>query len=134
VVEEVVQSIGAKPVKLSAQEHDHVVARVSHVPQLLATALACAVARRRNETDLRLAGSGFSEMIRLAASRWPMWEDICRTNADEISDALDEVISEMEASRSSVAGGEVDGMRAAFEEANGLARLSGSAGIAKVRE
>lgn len=126
-VEAVVRGIGARPVKLSAEEHDRRVARVSHAPQLLATALACAVARRRNEADLRLAGSGFSEMVRLAASRWPMWEDICRTNADEITVALDEVISEMEAARASVAGGEFDGLRSAFEEANDLVRRSSAA-------
>lgn len=126
-VEELVCSIGARPVKVSAHEHDRVVARVSHAPQLLATALACAVARRRNEDDLRLAGSGFSEIVRLAASRWPMWEDICRTNADEITTALDEVISEMEAARSSVAGGDFEGIRADFEAANDLVRRHGSA-------
>ena len=122
VVEEMVQSIGARPVRLSAEDHDRIVARVSHAPQLLATALACAVARRRNETDLRLAGSGFSEMVRLAASQWPMWEDICRTNSDEITIALDEVISEIEAVRSNVAGGELDNVRVVFEEANDLVR------------
>jgi len=118
VVEEVVRSIGARPVKLTAEDHDRVVARVSHAPQLLATALARAVARRRNEADLKLAGAGFSEMVRLAASRWPMWEDICRTNADEITLALDEVISEMEAARSSLASGDFDGLGDAFKEAN----------------
>lgn len=126
-VEELVRSIGARPVRISAHEHDRVVARMSHAPQMLATALACAVARRRNEIDLRLAGSGFSEMVRLAASGWPMWEDICRTNADEITIALDEVISEIEAARSSVAGGDFEGIRAAFEAANDLVRRQGSA-------
>ena len=125
-VEEMVQRIGAKPVKLSAEEHDRIVARVSHAPQLLATSIACAVARRRNVADLELAGSGFSEMVRLAASRWPMWEDICRTNADEITIALDELISEIEAARSNIEGGELDGMRSAFEEANDLVRQLGS--------
>ena len=125
-VEEMVQRIGGKPVKLSAEEHDRIIARVSHAPQLLATSIACAVARRRNVADLELAGSGFSEMVRLAASRWPMWEDICRTNADEITIALDELISEIEAARSNIGGGELDGMRSAFEEANDLVRQLGS--------
>jgi prephenate dehydrogenase len=118
LVDQVVCSIGAKPVTVTAEEHDRVIARVSHAPQLLATALACAVARRRNEADLRLAGAGFSEMVRLAASRWPMWEDICRTNSDEITLALDEVITEMEAARASIASGGFEGVGAAFEEAN----------------
>jgi prephenate dehydrogenase len=121
LVEDVVRSIGARPVIVTAADHDRTVARVSHAPQLLATALACAVARRRNEADLALAGGGFSEMVRLAASRWSMWEDICRTNADEITLALDEVISEMEAARASIASGDFEGMGAAFGEANTFA-------------
>ena len=128
VVEELVRCIGATPVRLTAAEHDRVVARVSHAPQLLATAMACAVARRRGGADLQLAGSGFFEMVRLAASRWSMWEDICRTNADEITVALDELIGEMEAARSSIASGDFDGVGAAFEEARRLLRQSRSLG------
>jgi prephenate dehydrogenase len=134
VVEEIVRGIGARPVKLTAEGHDRAVARVSHAPQLLATALACAVARRRNETDLLLAGSGFSEMMRLAASRWSVWEDICRTNADEITLALDEVISEIEAARSSITSGDFDGVGAAFDEANRLIHQSWSPGDPKSRQ
>lgn len=120
IIEEVVRSIGAIPVELTAEDHDRVVARVSHAPQLLATALACAVARRRNDADLRLAGNGFSEMVRLAASRWSVWEDICRTNADEIAVALDEVISEIEGARASIVSGDFEGIASAFKEANAM--------------
>lgn len=123
-VTDVVSGIGGTPIALTASDHDRVVARVSHAPQLLATALACAVARRRNEADLRLAGNGFSEMVRLAASRWSVWEDICRTNADEIAAALDEVIGEMEATRSSITSGDFDSVGAAFDEANSIADRS----------
>lgn len=119
-IEEVVRSLGARPVKLTAREHDRVVALVSHAPQMLATALAGVVARRLSEADLRLAGSGFSEIVRLAASRWSVWEDICRTNADEITLALDELISEIEAVRSRITSGDFDGVGASFDEANGL--------------
>ena len=134
VIEGVVRSLGAMPVKLTAPVHDSVVARVSHAPQLLATALACVVARHLTEGDLRLAGSGFSEMVRLAASRWSVWEDICRTNADEITFALDELISEIEAARSSLASGDFDGVGEAFDEASGLFDPSGSLEIATPRQ
>ena len=115
-IADLVRCIGARPVMLTAEEHDRAVARLSHAPQLLATALACRV----NEADLRLAGSGFTEMARLAASRWSVWEDICRTNADEITSALDQVIGEMEAVRSSISSGDFAAVGAAFGEANGL--------------
>jgi len=132
-VEGVVRSIGGRPVRVSAQSHDRTVARVSHAPQLIATALACAGARRGDKADLQLAGSGFSEMVRLAASRWSMWEDICRTNADEITLALDEVIGELEAARAGIAGGDFESLRTAFEEANDLVRRSAYAAIIQPR-
>jgi prephenate dehydrogenase len=116
LIADIVHGIGARPVMLTAEEHDRAVARLSHAPQLLATALACRV----NEADLTLAGGGFTEMARLAASRWSVWEDICRTNADEITSALDEVIGEMEAVRSSISSGDFAAVGAAFGEANGL--------------
>lgn len=117
-VADVVRDIGARPVMLTAEEHDRAVARLSHAPQLLATALACSAGR----SDLRLTGRGFSEMMRLAASPWPVWEDICRTNADEITAALDELIAEMGSIRSSVAGGDFGSVGDAFGRANGLMR------------
>jgi prephenate dehydrogenase len=118
-IEDVIRAIGAIPVRVTAEEHDRTVARVSHVPQLIATALACAVSRR-TDTDLRLVGSGFSDIVRLAASQWSVWEDICRTNADEITLALDELIGEMEAVRSSIGTGDLDGTGKAFGDANAL--------------
>jgi prephenate dehydrogenase len=117
-VAEIVGDLGARPVMLTAQEHDRVIARLSHAPQLLATALACGV----DEAQLGLAGSGFTEMTRLAASRWPVWEDICRTNADEITAALDELIGRMEATRSSIASGDFAAVGSAFDDANELMR------------
>ena len=121
-VEEVVNAIGAVPVRITAEEHDRAVARMSHMPQLVATALACSVARRPNQAELRLAGTGFSEMVRLAGSRWSVWEDICRTNADEISLALDDVIGEIEAARSSISSGNFEDLGGAFELANNLVK------------
>ncbi|HWO02105.1 MAG TPA: prephenate dehydrogenase/arogenate dehydrogenase family protein [Blastocatellia bacterium] len=118
MVESMVLDIGARPVKLTAEEHDRVVARLSHVPQLLTTALACGV----NEADLGLAGGGFTEMARLAGSRWSVWEDICRSNADEITLALDEVICGLEETRSSIASGDFAAVGIAFEKANEVIR------------
>lgn len=117
-VADVVRDIGARPVMLTAQEHDRIVARLSHAPQLLATALACGV----DNAELRLAGAGFTDMARLAGSRWPVWEDICRTNADEITTALDELIGRMEAIRSSIASGDFAAVGSAFGDANELMR------------
>src|SRR6185295_2190602 len=90
--------------------------------QLLSTALALAVARRCDSATQALAGSGFAEMTRLAESRWSVWEDICRTNNDEIAAALDEAIAEIEAVRAALSSGDVAGLGEMFESAGSLIR------------
>ena len=121
-VTQVVRSIGAMPISLTAEEHDRIAARISHSPQMLSTALALAVARRCEAGTLALAGSGFAEMTRLAESRWSVWEDICRTNADEISAALDETIAEIEAVRAAVSSGDLASLGEMFDSAGSLMR------------
>ena len=113
---EVVRAIGSRPVLTTPARHDRVVARVSHMPQLLSTALAVAVAKKNEGREL--AGAGFADMTRLAGSSWSIWEDICRTNADEISSALDEVIREIETIRGSLAEGRFSALAQAFDRAN----------------
>lgn len=127
VMEEVVLALGARPVRVSADEHDRIVARVSHAPQLVATSLARCVSRSIRPEDFRLTGSGFAETIRLAGSSWSVWEDICRSNADEITLALDELISEIKEMRNDIGSGNLERMGDAFEDANQLSSLlSGS--------
>ena len=121
-VAEVVRAIGAKPIVLGAEQHDRIAARVSHSPQMISTALALAVARTSEAETLALAGSGFDEMTRLAESRWSVWEDICRTNADEISSALDEAISEIEAVRVAISSGDFASLSEMFNGAGDAIR------------
>src|ERR1051325_8879610 len=85
-----IEAIGGRPVLLTAERHDHAVARTSQAPQLIATALALAAAKVRDADAMALAGSGFADMTRLAASHWSVWEDILSTNGDEIIGALKE--------------------------------------------
>lgn len=119
-VSQMVASIGATPIRLTAEQHDRMAARISHAPQMLSTALALAVARASEKGTDRLAGNGLAEMTRLAESSWSMWEDICRTNADEIASALDETISEIEAVRVAVSSGDSSSLKEMFEAAGEL--------------
>ncbi|MEK6405535.1 MAG: prephenate dehydrogenase/arogenate dehydrogenase family protein [Acidobacteriota bacterium] len=121
-VTQVVSSIGANPIAMTAERHDRIAARISHTPQMLSTALALAVARRGEAETLALAGSGFMEMTRLAESRWSVWEDICRTNADEVSSALDEAIAEIEAVRAAISSGDFAALSEMFGAAGTLMR------------
>ena len=83
--------VGAELVVLDAETHDRAVAFTSHLPQLLSTALAAAVADEtdRGELPVLLAAGGFRDMVRLASSPYEIWRDICSTNSENISRALE---------------------------------------------
>jgi prephenate dehydrogenase len=90
VVEQMVRAVGAEPVRMSAEAHDRAVALTSHVPQLLASALA--VMARRQDAD-RTAGPAFESATRVAGGPEDVWRDIFATNSDEIIRALDELVA-----------------------------------------
>ena len=119
---DVVGKIGSRPIITTPDRHDRIVARVSHAPQLLSTALAVAIAKGSEQEVRELTGTGFADMTRLAASSWAVWEDVCKTNADEIRGALDEIIMELETMRAALAEGRLSTLRSAFEEANNFSR------------
>jgi prephenate dehydrogenase len=85
--------LGAEPDWSDAETHDWAVGIVSHLPQLLSVALARVVQDESDETGLpvTLAGPGLQETLRLAGSPYSVWRDICLTNSENISRALDRV-------------------------------------------
>ncbi len=91
-------SLGARPYWTDATTHDHVVALLSHLPQLLSSSLASLVAERDKEDKLplELAGSGFRDLTRLADSPYSIWRDICLTNTENIQMALEALIQKLE--------------------------------------
>jgi prephenate dehydrogenase/uncharacterized protein (DUF952 family) len=90
-----VDALGARPVVMEPAEHDRVMAFVSHLPQLTASALMDAVGGAVAREGLALAGRGLVDTTRLAASPADVWRDICATNADVISTALDQLIERL---------------------------------------
>ncbi len=72
---------GARVHTMAADEHDAVLASVSHLPHLLAFAFMTQLGRTQNvQQRLGLAGSGFRDFTRIAASSPEMWRDILRAN------------------------------------------------------
>ena len=122
-VVEIANAIGARPVMIEAEQHDRIVARTSHAPQLLSTALAVVAAKSVEKDTPCIAGRGFADMTRLAESPWSIWKDICRTNADEIAVALGEVLAEIDMARRALAAGDDSHLQRAFEAANKLSAL-----------
>ena len=87
-----VQALGGEPRVVSPAAHDHLVAFLSHLPQLTASALMQVVGDAVGESGLALAGRGLVDTTRLASSPADIWQDIASTNADEIGAALDALI------------------------------------------
>jgi prephenate dehydrogenase len=88
----VLEAIGATVQMLTAQAHDRLVAYLSHLPQLAATALMHVVGARAGEEGLALAGRGLRDTTRLATSPVGVWADILATNTDNVGAAIDELV------------------------------------------
>ena len=110
--------IGASPEWCDAETHDWAVGIVSHLPQLLSIALAHVVRDETDETGLplSLAGRGLRDVLRLAGSPYSVWRDICLTNADNISRALDRLAQAIDHLRTRLASRELETEFAAANE------------------
>jgi prephenate dehydrogenase len=90
---EFVQALGALPRVIGVHAHDRLLAFLSHLPQLTASALMQVVGDAVGQDGLALAGRGLADTTRLASSPPDIWRDIAATNADEIGSALDALIA-----------------------------------------
>jgi prephenate dehydrogenase len=95
-LKETINSIGARVETLTSTGHDRVFAMVSHLPQLLSSALAATIKDQPDAVALmRLSGSGYKDMTRLSASSWSIWQDIFKTNRTELAQALELLIDKL---------------------------------------
>ena len=103
---EFARALGAEPRIMGAAAHDHLLAFLSHLPQLTASALMLIVGDEVGLDGLRLAGRGLVDTTRLASSPSDIWKDIAATNADEIETALDALIALLQELRGDLASGD----------------------------
>jgi prephenate dehydrogenase len=120
-LEKWLHKIGARTALVSAAAHDRLVAFTSHLPQLVSTGLASMLAGSL-EPDLALmaAGTGLTDMTRLALSSHELWADIISTNSAAIDQALGQYISHLEEMRKRLAAGSLE---AEFFTASNLATV-----------
>ena len=85
-----IEKIGARVLYLDPQRHDRLCAWISHLPQMVATALAASLQEQFGEDrELQaIGGRALREMTRLASSPYSMWRDIALTNTANIEQAL----------------------------------------------
>jgi prephenate dehydrogenase len=89
------EKIGARIVVLGADEHDHLVAYSSHLPQLASTAMAATIAEVSPDSA-QVAGPGLTDATRLALSSYDLWRDIVSTNTEPIVEALTAYIQKLD--------------------------------------
>jgi prephenate dehydrogenase len=118
----ILEKIGARPLWLGAQQHDYAVGLASHLPQLVAVALAGFLYDRLDENGLpiTLAGPGLRDSLRLAGSPYSTWRDIVLTNQEVLSAALDLFARRLDDLREKLASRELE---ADFDAANELYKL-----------
>jgi len=85
-----IQKVGARVSQLDAGEHDELCGWISHVPQMISTALASTLVDEYGEDAplLESGGRALREMTRIAASPYSMWRDIAITNKQSIANSL----------------------------------------------
>jgi prephenate dehydrogenase len=111
-IKAVLEVVGAKPVVIDPEQHDRVVAQLSHLPQLLSTLLAD---QTSGNTDL--AGPGWKSVTRLAASPFHVWRDILQTSGS-LPDELRSFIARLREVLDALEGGNMREIEALFERAN----------------
>jgi prephenate dehydrogenase len=108
----VLEAIGAKPVVIDPEQHDRLVAQLSHLPQILSTILADQTSGNRD-----LAGPGWKSVTRLAASPFHVWRDILQTSGS-LPDELRSYIARLGEVLDAMETGNLKEIEALFDRAN----------------
>lgn len=114
---DLLHAIGARVIALDAERHDRLCAWISHLPQMIATALASVLREELSDDEAlnQIGGRALREMTRIAHSPYSMWRDIALTNTQNIDGALQRFEQQLAHLRENLRGPE---LRELFESAN----------------
>lgn len=112
-----VERFGCRTMQMEASRHDEICAWISHLPQMVSTALSSLLEERfpASEEIRAVGGRALREMTRLGASPYSMWRDVAHTNAEAIGDALLALEQRLAHLRENLKGPQ---LREEFEQAN----------------
>lgn len=114
-----IDQIGARIAMLPPDDHDQLCAWISHLPQMISTALAAALVEEFGEEAplLPAGGRALREMTRISSSPYSMWRDIAISNKKNLADALFKVEQRLAHIRENLA---TRALAEEFELAHGL--------------
>jgi prephenate dehydrogenase len=114
-----VQRLGATAIFLTddGSGHDRLMAAISHLPQVVASALMARVGETAGSEGLAYSGTGLRDTTRLAASEARVWESVLATNADSLAPLLKELARDL------------DGFADRLQDGHAVRRLFGLANL-----
>jgi prephenate dehydrogenase len=116
---EVWSALGCRVIKMSPESHDTAFAAISHLPHLLSFALMNAVSGQpQGKEYLSLAGPGFRDFSRIAASDARMWRDIMLSNSEELLSQLKIFQRNVEALELMISSGNGDALEGLIDQAS----------------
>jgi prephenate dehydrogenase len=113
------EALGCKVLQMSPDAHDAAFAAVSHLPHLIAFALMNAISAQTNGKEfLSLAGPGFRDFTRIAASEPKMWRDILMANKQELINQLHAFQGSLATMEQTLAAGNGEALEALINQAS----------------
>lgn len=115
-VESLISTLGATSYRMTPTEHDQLFARISHLPQLLSTALATSIEQIGGKIEL--SGQGLRDMLRLAGSSGELWSEILISNKNEVTEAISEFKEILEKIEKAIKSESMDEIKNIFQVGN----------------
>jgi prephenate dehydrogenase len=114
-------SVGARVITLDPERHDLLCAWISHLPQMISTALASVLHEELGDDEIvmQIGGRALREMTRIAHSPYSMWRDIALTNSENLEEVILRFEQQMTHLSENLRG---PGLREMFESANRFGR------------
>jgi prephenate dehydrogenase len=119
------EALGSRVIWMHPDRHDELIALISHVPHMAATALVTLVQQRRNDPAMirLLCGNGFRDTTRIAQGSSEVWAQISRENAEPIAHGLEELAGILNTLATSIRTGDFPRLQSTLEAAGNLRRL-----------
>lgn len=112
------EGLGLKPVEAPPASHDKVLARTSHLVQLIAVALGASIADRNvTEHELQLHGPAFKQLARLMESPPEMWLDLFNQNNEELQAAIQDLVMQLNLASAALDSTDFEKLTKMFEKA-----------------
>ena len=115
LAKEIGQILEASIYELDARTHDSVIASISHLPQILSSALGASLSGTEGKY-LNLAGQGLRDVSRLADSDSELWTNLLAGNSEQVLPKLTEVINRLSNLQKSLESGDVQEIRSFMED------------------